>query len=187
LYNALTTVASYVRTDPNRARELLHDFAEYTRYSFRAGAEATTLGAELANAERYLALECARFGDRLRVEREVAPELFDVALPFLTVLGLVENAVRHGIEGTPRGGTVRIIGTPARTDEKEAGGTLTVSEDATVGVGMDPLRLAEAVDDVRERLAAAPGPVTTVQVQASPDTGTSVTLRLPADPGRLNR
>ena len=177
VYNALTTIASYVRTDPSRARELLLEFAEYTRYSFRAGGEATTLGAELANAERYLALERARFGDRLRVKRDVAAELRDVALPFLTVQSLVENAVRHGIEGTPRGGTVTITAVPM-------GGecVLTVADD---GLGMDPARLTDAVADVRERLRATPGPAAALEVDTAPESGTTITLRVPMPPGRL--
>jgi len=171
VYNALTTIASYVRTDPNRARELLLEFAEYTRYSFRAAAESTTLGDELANADRYLALESARFGDRLQVKRDVAAELLDVALPFLTVQPLVENAVRHGIEGTPRGGTVTI--TAARVG---ADCVLTVSDN---GLGMDPSRLTDAVTDVRERLRAAPGPAAALEVDTAPEAGTTITLRLP--------
>ena len=67
IYNALTAIASSVRTDPDRARDLLLEFADFTRYSFRHGGEFTTLADELGNIERYLALEQARFGDRLVV------------------------------------------------------------------------------------------------------------------------
>jgi len=177
VYNALTTIASYVRTDPSLARELLLEFAEYTRYSFRPGAESTTLGDELANADRYLALEGARFGDRLQVKKDVDAGLLDVALPFLTVQPLVENAVRHGIEGTPRGGTVTITAAPV-------GGecVLTVSDD---GLGMDPARLTDAVTDVRERLRAAPGPAASLEVETAPESGTTITLRLPRQAGTL--
>jgi signal transduction histidine kinase len=179
LYNALTTIATYVRTDPDRARELLHDFAEYTRYSFRSNAEATTLGAELANANHYLALEGARFGDRLRVEREISSELHDVRLPFRTVGSLVENAVQHGIEGTPRGGTLRIRA--ERVDATHC--LLTIADD---GLGMDPNRLTETIADVRERLAAAPGPANALDVVTAPDIGTTVTVRLPMSAVRLD-
>ena len=173
LYNALTTIAAYVRTNPPRARELLGEFAEYTRYSFRAGTTQTTLGAELANVERYLALEQARFGDRLKVVCRVGTELHDVALPFLTLQPLVENAVRHGIEGTPSGGTVRIV---ALADGSDC--VITVSEDASAGHGMDAQRLGEATEDLRARLAAAgyqPG----LGVDAGSDSGSSVTMRIP--------
>ncbi|MDQ2706761.1 MAG: histidine kinase [Actinomycetota bacterium] len=170
LYNALTTIATYVRTDPAKARELLGEFAEYTRYAFRSGSAATTLGAELANAERYLAIEAARFGERLAVTRHVAPELREVSLPFLTLQPLVENAVRHGIEGAPRGGTVGITAEPDGPDC-----VITVSDD---GLGMDPDRLTETITDVRERLSAA-GHSRVFRVDTAPGTGTTVTIRVP--------
>src|SRR6185436_17363509 len=68
IYNALNTVASFIRTDPERARELLMEFADFTRYSFRQAGEYTTLADELKNIDRYLALEHARFGNRLTVK-----------------------------------------------------------------------------------------------------------------------
>ena len=66
IYNSLSAIASFVRTDPDRARELLLEFADFTRYSFRRHGEFTTLAEELRSVERYLLLEQARFGDRLR-------------------------------------------------------------------------------------------------------------------------
>ena len=67
IYNSLTAIASFVRTDPERARELLLEFADFTRYSFRQHGEFTTLAEELRSIDRYLMLERARFGDRLSV------------------------------------------------------------------------------------------------------------------------
>ncbi|MGA8987680.1 sensor histidine kinase, partial [Aeromicrobium sp.] len=98
IYNSLGAIASFVRTDPERARTLLLEFADFTRYSFRQHGEFTTLAEELRSIERYLVLEKARFGDRLRVVTRVAPEVLSVKLPFLSVQPLVENAVRHGLE-----------------------------------------------------------------------------------------
>ena len=65
IYNALGAIASFVRTDPERARELIMEFAEFTRYSFRSHGEFTTLAEELRSIDRYLTLERARFGERL--------------------------------------------------------------------------------------------------------------------------
>lgn len=73
LYNSLNTIASFVRTDPDRARDLVLEFADFTRYSFRAAGQFTTLAEELRNIDRYLTLERARFGDALRVRLQVAP------------------------------------------------------------------------------------------------------------------
>src|SRR6185295_1952294 len=99
IYNSLGAIASFVRTDPDRARSLLLEFADFTRYSFRRHGEFTTLADELRSVERYLILEQARFGDRLSVKLSVAPEVLPVAVPFLCIQPLVENAVRHGLEG----------------------------------------------------------------------------------------
>ena len=54
VYNALTAIASFVRTDPERARELLQQFAEFTRYSFRSHGQFTTLAEELRSVDAYL-------------------------------------------------------------------------------------------------------------------------------------
>ena len=190
-YNTLNTISSALRTDPDRARELLHTYADYGRYSFRAGASATTLGEELANARRYLDLEVARFGDRLRVEVEVPDELLAVPMPFMGLQRLVEHVVQHGIEGTPRGGTVRVAavrdGGPRGGPD---GGTylLTVTENATAGgPGMEPDALDAVLSDVRHRLDAAPGPAATVRADRVAGVGTTITLRLPLPAGRLGR
>jgi two-component system LytT family sensor kinase len=85
VYNALTTIASFIRTDPVRARELLIEFADFTRYSFRTAGEYTTLQDELTNIERYVRLEKARFGARLNIKLQIAPEVLSVVLPFLAL------------------------------------------------------------------------------------------------------
>ncbi|MGH3362833.1 MAG: sensor histidine kinase, partial [Nocardioides sp.] len=103
IYNSLGAIATFVRTDPDRARELLLEFADFTRYSFRRHGEFTTLAEELNSIERYLMLERARFGDRLNVTLRVAPEVLPVVVPFLCLQPLVENAVRHGLQGQQTG------------------------------------------------------------------------------------
>ncbi|MEV6966735.1 histidine kinase [Hamadaea sp. NPDC051192] len=134
IYNALTAIASFVRTDPDRARDLLEEFAEFTRYSFRAHGEFTTLAEELRSIDRYLTIERARFGDRLQVRLRIAPEVLPVTLPFLCLQPLVENAVRHGLSRKPGVGNLRI-------EAEDAGSEchITVEDD---GVGMDPAVLA---------------------------------------------
>ncbi|MGX7697425.1 sensor histidine kinase [Gordonia polyisoprenivorans] len=129
IYNALNTIASFVRTDPDRARELIIEFADFTRYSFRAAGEYTLLSDELRNIDRYLTLERARFGPALDVKLHVAPEVLGVVLPFLALQPLVENAVRHGL-AAKGGGSITITARDEGTDC-----VITVEDD---GVGMDP-------------------------------------------------
>ena len=79
IFNSLAAIASFVRTDPERARELLLEFADFTRYSFRRHGDFTTLADELHSIDHYLALVRARFGERLSVTLQVAPEVLPVA------------------------------------------------------------------------------------------------------------
>ena len=130
IYNALTTIAAFVRSDPDRARELLLEFADFTRYSFRQAGEFTTLADEMGNIEKYLTLERARFGDRLHIRWRIAPEVLGVVVPFLSIQPLVENAVRHGLAGRTGGGTVAVTAEDAGPDC-----LISVEDD---GVGMDP-------------------------------------------------
>lgn len=181
VHNTLTAIASYVRTDPGRARELLTEFADFTRYSFRSGGELTTVGDELHNAERYLTLEQARFGPRLRAEVAVAPEVRHVLVPPFVVAPLIENAVRHGIEPVPGGGSVSVFASGSGADC-----VITVSDDGA-GMGPEATRAASQVDrrhggiaEVSRRLHATFGSQCDVHVDTRPGVGTAVRLRLPA-------
>ena len=89
IYNALTAIESYVRSDPERARDLLVGFAEFTRWAFREHTQYATLAEELRFVDIYLELERARFGDRLAVNLRVAPEVLPVRVPSLVLQPLV--------------------------------------------------------------------------------------------------
>ncbi|GLY04957.1 MULTISPECIES: histidine kinase [Actinoplanes] len=182
IYNALTAIASFVRTDPVRARELILEFAEFTRYSFRAHGEFTTLAEELRSIDRYLTIERARFGDRLQVRLQIAPEVLPVNLPFLCLQPLVENAVRHGLSRKPGVGMVSI-------EARDAGAEchITVEDD---GVGMDPAvfeqHAPESEDahhvglvNVDERLRSVFGDHNGLVVETAPGAGTKVSMRVP--------
>ena len=186
IYNSLGAIASFVRTDPDRARELLLDFADFTRYSFRSHGEFTTLAEELRSIESYLALEKARFGDRLQVTLQVAPEVLPVAVPFLCIQPLVENAVQHGLEATP--------------DKPDGVGRLTISArdvdcDCVIeveddGGGEDPERIRRilagdsgidsvGMANVDARLRRSFGEDYGLVVETAPGAGTKVVVRVP--------
>ena len=185
IYNALTTIAAFVRSDPDRARELLLEFADFTRYSFRQAGEFTTLADELGNIEKYLTLERARFGDRLRIRWRIAPEVLGVVVPFLSIQPLVENAVRHGLAGRPDGGTVSVTAEDIGPDC-----VISVEDD---GSGMDPELVGRhdeatgadhgadhvGLGNVDDRLRAAFGEDYGLVVETAPDAGTKVIVRLP--------
>ncbi len=181
LFNSLTAIASFVRTDPDRARDLLLDFAEFTRYSFRAHGRFTTLAEELRSVEQYLLLEQARFGDRLQVKLRVDPEVLAVRIPFLCIQPLVENAVRHGLEGRDTPGLVSITAL-----ERGADCWISVEDD---GVGNDPAVIRRSLSgepgdhvglaNVDERLRQAFGDDRGLVVETAPMAGTKVTMRIP--------
>ncbi len=181
IYNSLGAIASYVRTDPEHARELLLEFADFTRYSFRRHGEFTTLAEELRSIERYLTLEQARFGGRLEVTLRVSPEVLPVAVPFLCLQPLVENAVRHGLEGRVGTGRITIVAEDAGNEA-----SISIEDD---GVGMEPEQvLANLVGEggdhvglgnVDERLRSVFGDEHGLVVETAPGAGTKVSLRVP--------
>jgi two-component system LytT family sensor kinase len=186
VYNSLTTIASFVRTDPERARELLLDFADFARYSFRDQRDFTTLAEELRSIHRYLLLERARFGDeRLRFSVEIAPEVLPVAVPFLSLQPLVENAIRHGMQYGAERLHVRIV---ARDAGAEA--AISVEDD---GVGMDPGKLRALLEEggesaphggiglvnVDHRLRQVYGEEYGLVIETAVGAGMKVSLRVP--------
>ncbi|MCH0539734.1 histidine kinase [Streptomyces sp. MUM 203J] len=183
IYNSLAAIASFVRTDPEEARELLLEFADFTRYSFRRHGDFAQLADELRAVEQYLALAGARFGDRLQVTLQVAPEVLPVGLPFLCLQPLVENAVKHGLEDSRTACRITIA---ARDAGSEA--VVTIEDD---GVGMDPgvLRAILAgegprssgigLPNVDERLRQVYGDAYGLVVETGVGAGMKVTIRVP--------
>lgn len=165
-YNALSAISFLVRTDPLRARELLMEFAGFTRYCFRSDTGFTTLADEIENIERYLALEQARLEERLQVTIQVVPQVLPVVLPFLSLQSVVESAVRYGIEEIPGGGTVAI-------SAAEAGADCLITVVADGGPAHADL---SGVDD---RLRSAFGDGYGLAVDATPAGGTTISLRVP--------
>ncbi|MEU9336413.1 histidine kinase [Streptomyces sp. NPDC048290] len=183
IFNSLAVIASFVRTDPEHARELLLEFADFTRYSFRKRGDFTTLADELHAIDQYLSLARARFGDRLAVTLQIAPEVLPVALPFLCLQPLVENAVKHGLE--ERATKCRISIT-AQDAGQEA---LVVIEDD--GAGMDPAALHRilagevspsggiGLSNVDDRLRQVYGDDHGLVIETAPGAGMKITARLP--------
>jgi two-component system, LytTR family, sensor kinase len=183
LYNALNSISSLIRTDPERARELLQEFADFTRYSFRTSGQFTTLAEELRNIDRYLTIQAQRYAERLNVRIKIAPEVLGVVVPFLVLQPLVENAVQHGISPKPGGGTVTVV---AQDNGNEA--LISVEDD---GVGMDADRLFADLRDahktgshvgignINQRMRSVFGDEYALMAETAPGAGMKVILRVP--------
>lgn len=182
VFNSLSAIASFVRTDPDRARELLLEFADFTRYSFRRSGPLTSLSDELVNIQRYLTLEEARFGERMEVSLLVAPEVLGVAVPSFAIQPLVENAVRHGIEAKSGVGHIS-ISAQDRVNEAE----IAIEDD---GAGADPETIrvvlsGEQMTDhvglanVDARLRQIFGDEYGLVVETAPGAGMRISFRVP--------
>jgi two-component system LytT family sensor kinase len=176
LYNTLHSIAALVRVQRGaEAISMIAGLGDLLRDVLDSdGAVEVPLRREIELARRYLAIEQIRFGDRLRVEVNVAPEAMDALVPTLLLQPLVENAVRHGIEADPRASLVEIEAC------LDAGGTLTlrVHDDAR-GASGHPSRDGIGLGTTRERLRAMFGENCSVALTSGPLGDVTTTVRLP--------
>lgn len=186
LFNALNTIVSFIRFRPEKARELLIHLSEYFRRNLHDSGGYVTLAEELEHIEAYLAIERARFGEKLKVVYEIEPGVERFVVPGLILQPLVENAVKHGLLPKREGGTVTI---KARRLERQVL-ELTVSDD---GVGMDTsVSIAQqqqkdgrrrlsgiGLSNVKSRLQSIYGPPYGIVIASRPHQGTTCTIQLP--------
>jgi signal transduction histidine kinase len=109
LFNALNTISSQVERDPRLARGMIEDLGNLLRLSLEnRDKQQIPLVEEMAFLDHYLAIQKIRFGDHLKVELRIAPEVKFASVPCLFIQPLVENAIRHGISRRAAGGTVSV-------------------------------------------------------------------------------
>ncbi len=145
LFNTLNSAIALVRAEPARAETLLEDLSELFRHALMDQGDCATLRDEVALAQRYLAIEQVRFGERLQVEWALDPRADQAVLPPLLLQPLVENAVRHGVEPSVAGATVRI-------STRRRGSVVVIKVTNTVPAGAGAPGHGVALDNVRDRL-----------------------------------
>jgi len=180
IYNALAAIARFSKTRPDEARELLTEFAEFTRYAFRVQRAYVTLAEELRNVERYLRLEQARFGERLQVKVDVVPEVLMATVPIFSLQPLVENAIRHGVEAAPDGGRVEITGMDLDADvmivvRDNGPGIAPEAERQTADGGRNGVGLRNVEDRLRSTFGAGYG----IVLEQPAGGGTAVRMTVP--------
>jgi len=177
LFNTLNTIAQLIHTDPELAEATVERLAELFRYVL-AGSERglVPLGEELAFVDGYLEIERARFGERLRVTREVAPEALDVPVPGLILQPLVENSVKHGRSDDGR---------VALTIRVESIDDEVIVAVADRGPGMPPAHrigndAGHGLRSVDQRLWKTYGPGRGLEIRDNAPRGTVATFKIPA-------
>ncbi|WP_302963448.1 histidine kinase [uncultured Adlercreutzia sp.] len=183
LFNTINTIASFIRTDPMKARTLLREFAVFYRRTLEDSTERISLARELDQVQRYFNFELARFGDeRLALEVQASPQLQSMMVPPFLVQPLVENAIKHAM---PSEGKLTI------SIDAEADGDDVVIVVGDDGVGMSEETCANitqvesstglgiAVKNVHDRMIGFFGPDAQMVYTSELGVGTKVTLRCP--------
>ena len=181
LFNALASVRSLIRQDPERAERALDALAEHLRATIprlRADRESlvSTLGQQLEICRSYLELMQVRMGPRLACRFEVEEELLGLPFPPLMLISLVENAIKHGIE--PKAGQGQVFVSAAREGEVlsvcvEDDGRGLVAGEGGKGIGLA---------NIREQLRTRYGSRASLAIEARPGGGVAATIRVPLEP-----
>jgi hypothetical protein len=183
LFNALTTIGYLVQEAPDRAVDTLVRLTTLLRAVLKSEGEFTTLGRELEMIDAYLAIELARFEQRLRVHVEVPAECRSIRVPALLIQPLVENAVKHGIASTRSGGELTIA---ARLNGVEGNRTLQVT--VADAANDDPARPRRrhgwkrgvGLSNVERRLDCHYGKAASLAIRPYDGDGTIVEVTIPA-------
>ena len=178
LYNTLASAQYLTRSNPTQADEMLGHLIAYLRHSLpRAEDTLSTLGDELERARAYLEILKIRMGTRLGLQIDVPESLRLTPLPPMMLQTLVENAIKHGLEPKPAGGTVWIF---ARRDGTTI--AVTVADDGQ-GFGEASGGTGIGLKNVRERLRLVYDGEASLAVVANVPAGVAATITVPATSG----
>ncbi len=181
LFNAINTIVSLTRTQPDEARRLLIHLGNFFRKNLQEEVDEVDLSKEIEHIKSYLEIEKARFGDKLEIIYDI-PDEIECKLPPLLLQPLVENAIKHGVLGKIQGGQVEI---KARENKDRV--KLTVRDNG-VGISKDLLdhifEISEEKDsiglrNVNERLKNKYGNEYGLKIESKINEGTKATIVIP--------
>jgi two-component system LytT family sensor kinase len=180
LFNTLNSIASLIRINPERARTMVVQLARIMRQRLRSQDHFTPLREELEFIGDYLAIEMERFGDKLRVVREIEDAAIDVPIPSMLLQPLVENSIKHGISNKVDGGTItlraRHVGERLLIEVEDDGvGIPEVEQPSGSGNGI-------GVNNVRERLDVLYDQDYSMVIQSQRGCGTRILIEVPSQP-----
>ncbi len=180
LFNTLNSIASLTRIDPERARTMVVQLARIMRRRLRSQDHFSPLRDEMDFIDDYLAIELERFGDKLRVVREIDPFAVDLPVPSMILQPLVENSIKHGIAEKVDGGTITLRARRVRDR------LMIEVEDDGVGIPeakqADPPGSGIGVSNVRERLLVLYGDDHDMVITSAAGRGTRIVIEIPAQP-----
>ena len=183
LFNAINTIVSYTRTQPENARRLLQHLGDFFRSNLQEPVEEVPLEKEIEHIVSYVEIEKARFGDKLRINYIIDDDV-DCRIPPLLLQPLVENAIKHGVLSKLEGGKVDIIA------QRTSNGTEIIIEDDGVGIPEETLnnllsdcsqRDCIGLKNVNQRLISIYGKDHGLKIQSKVNKGTRISILIPID------
>jgi len=177
LFNTLNSVASLIRSDGDTARQLIFKLSTILRRLLRKQEALAPLRDELAFIDDYLSIEVVRFGDKLKIVKEIDSNTTNALIPSMLLQPIVENSIKHGLSPKVGGGTIWI-----RSAVQGARLQLELEDD---GVGIRPdaipdvFRSGIGVSNVYERLKVLFGNEFDMVIEHRPGGGTLVRIQIP--------
>ena len=177
LFNTLASVEYLIETNPPRASAMQRSLIQYLRAvlpQMRDNAVVTNLGREADMVKAYLNLLKMRMEERLIVDMQIPDELRSAAFPPMMLQSMVENAIKHGLECKPEGGTLKIVAEVAGSKLR-----VVVSDDG-VGFGVHPSDgTGLGLPTIRERLKLLHGDQGKLTIAANSPSGVIATIEVP--------
>ena len=176
LFNTLHAISALIRRDPDAADDMVTQLSELLRMTLdNVGKQEVSLREELDFLQRYLDIQQTRFKDRLLVTLDIPPDTLDHRIPNQALQPIVENAIRHGLDGRPAGGRIEIA---SRLEERQL--VVTVRDDgAGIKTDMAPAHGGIGLTNTRARLRQLYGAEAGLDLACHPDGGAIATLRIP--------
>jgi two-component system, LytTR family, sensor kinase len=177
LFNTLNSVSSLIRLDPDRARSMIYRLSKILRRLLRKTENFSPLRDEISFIDDYLGIEMVRFGDKLRVQKEIDAATLDRLIPSMILQPIIENSIKHGLSNKVEGGTIRL-----RTWIEGTRLHILIEDD---GVGMQQSKLDAiftsgiGINNVEERLRVLFGAGYRIVVESKPGQGTQTLIEIP--------
>jgi len=183
LFNALHSISSLMHKDVEAADRMIMRLGDLLRAALEGSdTQEVDLRQELEFLKRYLEIEQTRFGNRLTVKMEIAPETLEAQVPNLILQPLVENAIRHGIEPRSKPGYVEL-----RAQRQNGALILEVCDNGSGLVQGEPVREGVGLSNTRARLRELYGDAHQFELRPGPSGGLVVHVMIPFRGAELSK